>query len=205
MLATVPYGMSVLPSASCTLSDPVPTAVLLAWRETFTPVMTASLGIARVPIFAAMGSCVCPAVNVMVAKDAPVVSMLGELLHRTCPPIGMLPAATGTCAGGVTMLPEIAVAYETSPITAVGLDHTLPVPVDTAEVGTLGPRNSPTVEIAVPVSSVYVPALKVTNATNVPAIGLTEMTYTTCPFNEKVLAVNPLRVKPSFTVGVGPE
>jgi hypothetical protein len=79
------------------------------------------------------------------------------------------------------------------------------VPVDTAEVGTLGPRNSPTVEIAVPVSSVYVPALKVTNATNVPAIGLTEMTYTTCPFNEKVLAVNPLRVKPSFTVGVGPE
>ena len=113
----------------------------------------------------------------MDANDAPVLNTLVGLLHRACPPIGRLPAAMGTCAAGVTVLPVAVVAYEALPITAVGVDHTLPVmPVDTAEVGTLGPRKSPTVEVATPESRRYVPALKTTSAVKVPAMGFTEVT-----------------------------
>ena len=50
----------------------------------------------------------------------------------------------------------------------------------------------------------YVPEVPVTRAVNVPFTELTEMTTIVCPFKKNPLPRNPLSIKLSLGVGVGP-
>ena len=105
----VPKGMSVVPSDSCRFKELVPVTELYAAIDTVTPVTTASEGIESVPRAATTGSCVCPALMVMLAAVAPVAVMLPGLLQTAAPPIGKLPAWVGTC-GATTVAPDSTVA-----------------------------------------------------------------------------------------------
>lgn len=187
---------------SCRTIEPTPTTEQKAWPVTLIPVTVASTGKLIVPQYATIGSCVCPAAIVTVENKVLDV-MFNGLFHSAAPPIGKLPALIGTW---VTLAsdPEFAVAYPTVPRIPDGLVHTLPTPADTASVGTLGPMNSPTKEVAFPNNPVYVPGAPETIAMNVPRTGLTEMTTTVCPFKKNPLPRNPLRMKLSFGVGAGP-